>query len=454
MLDQGGGTPGGPPAARIGATLERRLAALREQRRAASSSQTGLEAPALIRRSPDAVERLARAVDGEAVATASGAYVRIDRTPRAIPVDRGALAMLPSLPSPDARLVCLDTETTGLGTASGTVAFLVGLGWWEGDRFVQRQLLLPDQSDEPGLLEALRRDLPPDATLVSYNGRAFDWPLLVARYRMGRTAPPGLAGHLDLLPFVRRHFRHRLPDARLRTVERELLGLRRVGDVDGWEIPGRYLGFLRGGDPAALTDVVSHNDEDVRSLARLIAHVAGYLGRPAAWADGHPGDLEALATTLRRADRADEALACLEAALGTWDALPGPESGSRHAPGASSLPTRAALAAGRARLLARLRRNAEAATAWEAIAGEGGPAAAVAWVEVAKLREHRLRDPAGALDATGRAATLAERSRALGRPLDALENDVLRRDARLRRRLARAAARPRSAAVSRWRAPA
>lgn len=453
MLDRAGGLPGGGPAPRIGATLERRLAALREQRRAASPAPPGLDAPAVVRRSSAAAERLARAVDGEAVATPSGSYVRIDRAPSGIGVDRDALASLPSLPSPDARLVCLDTETTGLGTASGTVAFLVGLGWWEGDRFVQRQLLLPDQSDEPGLLEALRRDLPPDATLVTYNGRAFDWPLLVARYRMGRTSPPGLAGHLDLLPFVRRHFRHRLPDARLRTVERELLGLRRIGDVDGWEIPGRYLGFLHGGDPATLADVVRHNDEDVRSLARLIAHVAGYLGRPDAWSDGHPGDLEALATTLRRAHRTDEALACLETALETWDALLGSARGSRPAP-ATALPTRAGIAAGRARLLARLRRHAEAAAAWTALADEGGPAAAVAWVEVAKLREHRLRDPAGALDATGRAATLAERSRALGRPLAAIELDVRRREARLMRRLDRAASGRRSSPVSRSRAPA
>ena len=53
---------------------------------------------------------------------------------------RSRLASLPGQPPADARLVCLDTETTGLGTAAGTLAFLVGLGWWEGDRFRQVQL--------------------------------------------------------------------------------------------------------------------------------------------------------------------------------------------------------------------------------------------------------------------------------------------------------------------------
>ena len=86
------------------------------------------------------------------------------------------------------------------------------------------------------LLEEVGRHLPRDAWLVTYNGRGFDWPLLVTRYRMARRAAPEHAGHLDLLPLVRRLFRHRMDDARLGTVERMLLGVaaprrrRRLGD--------------------------------------------------------------------------------------------------------------------------------------------------------------------------------------------------------------------------------
>ena len=54
------------------------------------------------------------------------------RRPGRSPLDRVRLATLPGQPPPDAPLVCLDTETTGLATAAGTVAFLVGLGWWVG----------------------------------------------------------------------------------------------------------------------------------------------------------------------------------------------------------------------------------------------------------------------------------------------------------------------------------
>ena len=155
-----------------------------------------------------------------------------------LPVDRERLATLPGQPPADVPLVCLDTETTGLATAAGTVAFLIGLGWWVGDRFRQVQLLLPDHGEERALLTALEAAIPPDAWLVTYNGRGFDWPLLTTRYRLSRRAAPAHAGHLDLLPIVRRLFRHRMPDARLRTAEAELLGMHRRRRRRGLGDPG------------------------------------------------------------------------------------------------------------------------------------------------------------------------------------------------------------------------
>ena len=139
----------------------------------------------------------------------------------------------------------------------------------------------PDQAGEAGFLDALADLLPPNGWLVTYNGRGFDWPLLVTRFRLNRRTPPSLAGHLDLLPFVRRVFRHRMSDARLKTVEAELLGVRRGHDIEGWEIPGRYLEMLRGGPVEPIAEVVRHNHEDVRSLARLMAHAERHLGASA-----------------------------------------------------------------------------------------------------------------------------------------------------------------------------
>ena len=76
------------------------------------------------------------------------------RSSATAPPIRGRAAS-PGQPPAAAPLLCLDTETTGLATAAGTVAFLVGLGWWDDDRFRQVQLLLPDHADERALLTAV-----------------------------------------------------------------------------------------------------------------------------------------------------------------------------------------------------------------------------------------------------------------------------------------------------------
>ena len=468
-----------PTAEARSADLARRLERFRAAVRVAPSHETDPLPHAPIP-SSDLAERLAACLDGEVVAARGGRFVRVEGRSVAIPVDRGRFAGLPGQPPADRPLVCLDTETTGLATAAGTVAFLIGLGWWQGDEFRQVQLLLPDHADEGALLDELARHVPVDAWLVTYNGKGFDWPLLVARYRLARRAAPAHDGHLDLLPIVRRLFRHRMDDARLQTVERSLLGVERHDDVDGWEIPGRYLGFLRGGPAEPLAAVVRHNDEDVRSLARLIALLDTGYTSPEARRSAPIGDVAGLARAFVRARRPDEALACLEEVLERADtpvtavevprpvvALPrtevpwwspqaradyggpprprdrGPSSWHRTAAFATTWDAQR-VAADRAHLLRRLGRYADSAEAWAGVAAGPGRTAIVAWIELAKLREHRLGDPAGALDAALRATAAADRRRQLAMPEPALEADLRHRLERLRRRLV-APARPQRA---------
>ena len=474
-----------------GATLERRLANYRAALRAADQSEQPADpgipvGDRVARGSIELGQRLADALDGELILDAGGPVVRVEPATVVLPIDRDRLATLPGMPGPGVPLVCLDTETTGLATASGTVAFLVGLGWWEDDRFRQAQLLLPDHPAERGLLACLAAHIPRDAWLVTYNGRGFDWPLLVARYRMASLPAPVHAGHLDLLPFVRRVFRHRMADARLRTVETELLGTVRHGDVDGWQIPGLYLDFLRGGDAWPLIDVVRHNREDVRSLARLLVRIDTDFADDGAWRRQPIGDLAGLARSFGRAGRLDEALGCLDAAL-AGDA-PAPLSVAPREPlvrvavaeeaavlepsddppglpwwhprrpadvgGRAARPSWERLVTGRldspwtvervaierGRLLRRLGRHDEAVASWLDLAAGPGAIAVQAWVEVAKLREHRLADLAGALDATSRAVAIAERRRRLGLGDPIVDRALAARLERLRRRSALAAA--------------
>jgi len=428
--------------------------------------------PAPVSQGPALAERLATAVGGEVRRSAAGAVVWYETPPRLLPVDRERLAALPGQPPPDVPLICLDTETTGLATAAGTVAFLVGLGWWMGDAFHQVQLLVPDHADEPAMLAALAALIPADAWLVTYNGRSFDWPLLVARYRLHGSPAPVHAGHLDLLPIVRRLFRHRMTDARLRTAEQHLLGLRRHGDVDGWEIPGRYLGFLHGASAEPLVDVVRHNDQDVRSLGRLLGHLERGLGDRGTWPQAHPGDLAGLARAFARQGRVADALDCLDIAsqrplppppvpvMGTTTAAGGsdwwsprvtPDFGARVVdrerparPDPAGPWTVERIAIERARLQRRAGDIAAAARSWGFLMDQPGRTAIVAAIELAKLHEHHLHDLPTALRIATTGLGTADRRRRIGRPEPALERDLRRRSDRLRRRLAQA---PRSIPV-------
>ncbi|HYN47554.1 MAG TPA: ribonuclease H-like domain-containing protein [Candidatus Nanopelagicales bacterium] len=419
------------------ATLERRLARFRATRLAAPVTGVGGR-PVPPLRGPARAARLAEVLDGHVVGGPDGLVVRVEPPTIAMPLDRERLARLPGQPGPEARLVCLDTETTGLGTAAGTLAFLVGLGWWEGDRFRRLQLVCPDHGEERALLAALEQAIPADAWLVTYNGRGFDWPLLVTRYRLHRRAAPPHAGMLDLLPGVRRLFRHRIGDARLSTVERELLGVERNGDVGGREIPGRYLDFVRGGPAGPLAAVLWHNAEDVASLARLLAHLDARYADPEGRALAPPGDLVALARAYTRDRRHEEALGCLNDADAAWlPASLGSAAWPYGAPAAApATVSRERIRAERARTLRRLGRTGEALAAWEALAADGGAMASRAWVEAAKVREHTLRDPAGALRAAEAAARAAERSRLRWGGDPDFEAALATRLRRLRRRTA------------------
>ena len=396
------------------ALLRRRVAALRAGRGQLPSSPRSAAVASNRLTGTARGERLAAAVGGEWLRGSAGHVVRVEPATIAMPIQRARLASLPGQPPAGVPLVCLDTETTGLGTAAGTLAFLVGLGWWEGDRFRQVQLLCPDHADEAALLDAVADAIPAEAWLVTYNGRGFDWPLLVTRYRLIRRAPPAHAGMLDLLPHVRRLFRHRIGDARLATVERELLGVRRHDDIGSWEIPERYLAFVRGGSAEPLARVVAHNAEDVRSLGRLLVHLDQRYGDPDRRRSAPAGDLVALARGYTRERRHEAALACLdEADAGLPPPMPGTGTWPRGAPATAVSLSRERVRAERARTLRRLGRPLEASAAWEAIARGGGPGAARAWIEVAKIREHHLADRAGALAATLAAERAAERSRLL-----------------------------------------
>jgi uncharacterized protein YprB with RNaseH-like and TPR domain len=169
----------------------------------------------------------------------------------------------------------LDTETSGLSGGTGTYAFMVGAGRYTSQGFQLVQFFMRDPLEEPAMLLALEEFIAPCQTLVTFNGKSFDVPLLNTRYIMqGWRSPFCDLAHIDLLHLSRRLW--------LSNLEVQILEVRRSEEeVPGWMIPQMYFEYLREGDARPLKRVFYHNAMDVVSMAALLNHITTLLEDPA-----------------------------------------------------------------------------------------------------------------------------------------------------------------------------
>jgi len=167
-------------------------------------------------------------------------------------------------------IIFLDTETTGLSGGAGTVAFLVGVGRWTESGFAVEQYLMRDYHEERAMLLGLQQSIADAQLLVTFNGKAFDIPLLQSRFVLARQRWP-LAGvlHLDLLHPARRLWKLRLGNCCLANLESQLFGIEREDDIPGHLIPQVYFRYIRTRNPQGIGNILSHNRDDIETLARL-----------------------------------------------------------------------------------------------------------------------------------------------------------------------------------------
>jgi uncharacterized protein YprB with RNaseH-like and TPR domain len=148
--------------------------------------------------------------------------------------------------------IFLDTETSGLAGGTGTYVFLVGVGRYEKDGFRLIQQFMRDPLEEPAHLASLLTILDGCQSLVTFNGKAFDVPLLQSRFiTNGEQFPFHSPIHLDLLPLARKLWKDRLPSRALGYLEQQILGVERTHeDVPGWLIPSLYFDYRAAATPA------------------------------------------------------------------------------------------------------------------------------------------------------------------------------------------------------------
>lgn len=299
-----------------------------------------------------------------------------------------ALSFMTGRDMPDCKRedICfLDTETTGLSHGAGTVAFLTGIGYFTENAFVVRQYLMRDYDEETFLLQRVARHVRDCAVLCTFNGATFDVPLLDARFTMQRMRDGWVSRpHIDLLPIARRVWKLRLKKCNLASLEAAVLGVERENDLPGAQVPERYFRFLKTGDAGLLSDVLTHNAQDILSLPQILERLCRLHDQPLLAKD------------------AEDVFS-----LGRVYELRGNREGARMCYRAADRGSVSRLA--RVRMADTLRRDGD----WEGASQvylqmlserQGGVSALVA---LAKICEHQKKDIPSAIEYTRRAIVLA-----------------------------------------------
>lgn len=273
-----------------------------------------------------------------------------------------------------------DLETTGLSGGAGNIAFLIGLGRQQADKFLVTQLFLEDYPGETAQLERYAEIISDNFPQVSYNGRSFDSQVLKTRFLLNRMLPIK-PPQIDLLYPSRRLWKTALPNVTLGTIEKKLLDFHRLDDLPGSEAPDAWFEWLDG-DSRRIGGVFRHNADDIVSLARLMVLIEGWAQTNPEDVYGntlnHPGEIPPAFRGMARQWFPDNPEMENRWLVAGWKA--GEDSCGRE-------------------LAIRLRRAGayqEAAGIWEELFSINGDFQSA--VEIAKYREHRIKQPPAAMD--------------------------------------------------------
>ncbi|MBN1222105.1 MAG: ribonuclease H-like domain-containing protein [Candidatus Aminicenantes bacterium] len=167
----------------------------------------------------------------------------------------------------------IDLETTGLSGGTGTVPFNIGMGYFRDDSFWVVQYFLGELAEEERMIQELEdffrtMDF---QSVVTYNGKNFDIPLLETRFILHRRPfPLGNLPHLDFLYPARSLWRHKHDNCRLSHLAHEVVRTGRTEDIPSAEIPWRYFQYLQTGNYDLIEPVIYHNQEDILSLLGVV----------------------------------------------------------------------------------------------------------------------------------------------------------------------------------------
>jgi len=171
-------------------------------------------------------------------------------------------------------LFFFDTETTGLGGGVGNTIFILGYASFTEHEVILKQHFLPQPGMEVPLYYSFLENIN-YTTLVTYNGKAFDWPQVKTRHTLIRDHLPKLPafGHFDLYHASRRLWKTKMDRVKLSNVEKEILQFERKDDIPGYFAPMIYFDLVDRKNPEGVIEILKHNENDILSLITLYTHL-------------------------------------------------------------------------------------------------------------------------------------------------------------------------------------
>ena len=158
----------------------------------------------------------------------------------------------------------MDIETLGL---SNVPIILIGIAEIRKGRIVSSQYFSRQIHEEPAVIEAYLSHLDEDSVHVTFNGKSFDVPFIKNRCLYNRLDADLDLPHIDLMHFAKSLWSDVLSDCRLQTIEKEMFGIEREGDVPGQYIPDYYNAYLGEKNIGPIVPIIEHNRQDIVSLA-------------------------------------------------------------------------------------------------------------------------------------------------------------------------------------------
>ena len=290
------------------------------------------------------------------------------------------------------RTLFLDTETTGLSGGTGTYAFMVGVGSFQGGGFTVQQFFMRNHSEEKAMLFLLGEILDHCDFLVTFNGKNFDIPLLETRFILSRLGVPfAEKPNYDLLFPSRRIWKRSCHNCRLGTLEAQLLDISREDDIPSELIPYHYFDFVRTGNAGKISRVFYHNRMDILSMVTLAHRIHVTYHDPSALHPRRGIEHVVLGKLFMEHGMIEKATGCLEEALKRcdepfqWEAM-------------------------KFLSLAYKRRGLweRSAALWEDMISWDGSRSLFPYVELAKHYEHRVKDYSKALEMVRRAVEMVD----------------------------------------------